>query len=116
MADIKNKNELKRRTELFIDEFSHEEYMINESFCKETMRMMREFIGHTSHLLDCAYAKIEKAKKKARAKAIDDFAERLNSKISDFVLEHKDNLDFASGISVVWNIVDEIAEEMRCAE
>lgn len=48
-----------------------------------------------------------------RAKAIAEFAERLNSKISDFVLDHKDNLDFASGVSVAWAMVDEIAEEMK---
>lgn len=51
-----------------------------------------------------------------RNQAITKFAERLNSKISDFVLEHKDNLDFASGISVVWNLIDEIAEEMKTGE
>ena len=77
MADIKNKNELKRRIDLFLDDFSHEEYMINEPFCKETMRMMREFIGHASHLLDCTDAKIKKAKRTARNKAIDEFAERF---------------------------------------
>lgn len=77
MADIKNKNELRRRIDLFLDDFSHEEYMINEPFCKETMRMMCEFIGHASHLLDCTDAKINKAKRTARNKAIDEFAERF---------------------------------------
>lgn len=48
-----------------------------------------------------------------RNQAITEFAERLNSKISDFVLEHKDNLDFASGISVAWNLIDETAEQMK---
>lgn len=48
-----------------------------------------------------------------RNKVIDEFAETLNKKISEFVLEHKDNLDFASGISVAWNMVDEIAEQMK---
>lgn len=83
MADIKNKNELKRRTELFLDEFSHEEYMINEPFCKETMRMMREFIGHACHLLDCKERQIEKAKRKARAKAIDEFVERITLPLTE---------------------------------
>ena len=103
MADIKNKNELKRRTELFLDEFSHEEYKSNEEFCKETMLMMREFIGHASHLLDCADAKIKKAKRTARAKVIDDFAECMKE-LSDSV-----------EISVFgWNrIVDEIAEQLK---
>ena len=53
MADIKNKNELKRRIEMFLDEFSNEEYKANEEFCKETMGMMRGFIGRACHLLDC---------------------------------------------------------------
>jgi hypothetical protein len=48
-----------------------------------------------------------------RNQAITEFAERLNSKISDFVLEHKDNLEFASGISVAWSLIDEIAEQMK---
>lgn len=55
MADIKNKNELKRRIELFMDEL---DYSINKEYCMETMRMMREFIGHASHRLDCANSKI----------------------------------------------------------
>ena len=37
--DIKNKNELKRRIDLFLHDFTPEEYKINEEFCKETMRM-----------------------------------------------------------------------------
>ena len=41
MADIKNKNELKRRIELFLDEL---DYSINEDFCKETMKMMKEIV------------------------------------------------------------------------
>ena len=41
MADITNKNELKRRIELFLDD--ELDYSINEDFCKETMKMMREF-------------------------------------------------------------------------
>lgn len=86
MADIKNKNELKRRIDLFLDDFSHEEYMINEPFCKETMRMMREFVGHASHLLDCADAKIKKAKRTARNKAIDEFAERMSLEISESII------------------------------
>lgn len=63
MADIKNKNELKRRIELFIDEL---DYSINEDFCKETMKMMREFIGHASHRIDCENSKVESLKKKLK--------------------------------------------------
>ena len=78
MADIKNKNELKRRIELFMDEL---DYSINEEFCKETMIMMREFIGRASHLLDCTDEKIKKAKRTSRNKTIDEFAERLKERI-----------------------------------
>lgn len=63
MADIKNKNELKRRIELFLDEL---DYSINEKFCKETMEMMREFIGHASHQLDCKNSKIESLNSKLK--------------------------------------------------
>lgn len=84
MADIKNKNELKRRIDLFIDDFSHEEYTINETFCKETMQMMREFIGRASHLLDCADAKIKKAKRTARVKAIDEVMEIVKKAYHNF--------------------------------
>lgn len=83
MADIKNKNELKRRIELFLDEL---DYSINEEFCKETMLMMREFIGRASHLLDCADAKIKKAKRTARNKAIDEFAETIELEISESII------------------------------
>lgn len=38
--DIKNKNELKRRIDLFLHDFTHEEYRINEEYCKETMRII----------------------------------------------------------------------------
>lgn len=30
--DIKNKNELKRRIDLFLHDFTHEEYRINEEY------------------------------------------------------------------------------------
>ena len=63
MADIKNKNELKRRIELFMDEL---DYSINKDYCMETMRMMREFIGHASHRLDCANSKIKNLMAKLR--------------------------------------------------
>ena len=64
MADIKNKNELKRRIELFQDEL---DYSINKEFCMETMKMMREFIGHTNHQLDCRNSKITKLERELKA-------------------------------------------------
>ena len=64
MANIKNKNELKRRIELFLDD--ELDYSINEDFCKETMKMMREFIGHASHRLDCEESRVKSLKKKLK--------------------------------------------------
>lgn len=65
MADIKNKNELKRRIDLFLD--GEIDYSINEEFCKETMRMMKEFIGHASHHLDCADSKMRSMQNKLKS-------------------------------------------------
>ena len=121
MADIKNKNELKRRIDLFLDDFSHEEYMINEPFCKETMRMMREFVGHASHLLDCADAKIKKAKRTARNKAIDEFAERMSLEISESIIwgmlfDNRDNSSYDTADKIVDYVVDtakKIAEQLK---
>ena len=64
MADITNKNELKRRIELFLDD--ELDYSINEDFCKETMKMMREFIGHASHRLDCEDSRVKSLKNKLK--------------------------------------------------
>ena len=63
MADITNKYELKRRIDLFLDEL---DYSINEDFCKETMKMMREFIGHANHRLDCEESKVKSLKSKLK--------------------------------------------------
>jgi hypothetical protein len=63
MADIKNKNELKRRIELFLDEL---DYSINEKFCREIMQLMREFIGHASHQLDNKNRKIVSLQRKLK--------------------------------------------------
>lgn len=102
MADIKNKNELKRRIELFMDEL---DYSINEEFCKETMIMMREFIGRASHLLDCTDAKIKKAKRTARNKAIDEFVEALRLECLDSVYKEVS----------LYNIL-KIAEQLKAGE
>lgn len=64
--DIKNKNELKRRIDLFLHDFTPEEYKINEEFCKETMRMMADFIGHVDNRLDSANAKIMAGRKREK--------------------------------------------------
>lgn len=64
-------------------------------------------------IIDIINAQPTVDEKEIRDKAIDDFAEKLNNKISEFVLQNKDNLDFASGIAVTWNIVEEIVEKMK---
>ena len=61
---IKNKNELKRRIDLFLNVFTPEEYKINYEFCKETMRMMEEFICCVNNRLDSANPKIIAEKRK----------------------------------------------------
>ena len=93
MADITNKNELKRRIELFLDEL---DYSINEDFCKETMKMMREFIGHASHRLDCEESRVKSLKSKL--KNYKDLEEqglllRLPCKVGDMVYQ-------------IWNVDD----------
>ena len=62
--NIKNKNELRRRIDLFLHDFTTEDYKINDEFCKETMRMMADFIGHVDNRLDSANAKIIAGKKR----------------------------------------------------
>lgn len=66
MADIRNKNELKRRIDTFLHDFTPEEYAINEEYCKETMRMMAEFIGHVDCRLESADRKVRAERKKSK--------------------------------------------------
>lgn len=94
MADIKNKNELKRRIELFIDEL---DYSINEDFCKETMKMMREFIGHTSHQLDCKNAKIDS----------------LNRKLKDYSILEKNGMHGKSDMSGLELLLEHLSKQKK---
>ena len=55
---------MNRRVELFLDD--ELDYSINEDFCKETMKMMREFIGHASRRLDCEDSRVKSLKKKLK--------------------------------------------------
>lgn len=64
--DIRNKNELRRRIDLFLHDFTPEEYKINEGFCKETMRMMADFIGHVNDRMDSERKRLLDAKRKVR--------------------------------------------------
>lgn len=49
---IKGKNELKNRIDIFLHDFTSEEYKINEEYCKETMRLMADFISHVDSRLN----------------------------------------------------------------
>ena len=65
---------------------------------------------------DCPYYKevdTFEYDKKIRNKTIEEFAEKCNQKITEFILEHQQQLTFASGVSVAWNIIDEIADNMK---
>lgn len=66
MADIRNKNELKRRIDIFLHDFTPQEYVINEEYCKETMRLMADFIGHVDCRMESVENKIKKEKEKSR--------------------------------------------------
>lgn len=46
-------------------------------------------------------------------KAIEEFAEKCNQKITEFILEHQNQITFVSGVSMGWKIIDEIAESMK---
>lgn len=48
-----------------------------------------------------------------RAKAIEEFAGKLNKKFTNFILEHQGQLAFVSGVSMGWKFVDEIAEQLK---
>lgn len=82
-----------------------------------SLRAKLSKLRHDGHITDAEYQafikKMDGHDKAIRAKAIDEFAQAANKKITEFVLAHKDNLDFASGISVAWSIIDEIAEQMK---
>lgn len=98
------KTEIKRSLDYSLKEYQKIGTVEEFKMLKENERNCKDCAGCTNWNCDCA---------NVRAMAIDEFGEELNKKISEFVLEHKDNLDFASGISVAWNMVDEIAEQMK---
>lgn len=64
--DIRNKNELMRRIDAFLHEYTHEEYIINEEFCKDTMRMMADFIGHVNGRMDSERKRLTEARRKLK--------------------------------------------------
>lgn len=74
MADIKDKNELKRRIDLLLDEL---DYAINEEYCKETLKMMRQFIGHASNRIDVLESKLKAYKSKSFGKIKCDIGDKI---------------------------------------
>lgn len=64
--DIRNKNELRRRIDAFLHEYTHEEYILNEEFCKDTMRMMADFIGHANGRMDSERKRLTEARQKLK--------------------------------------------------
>lgn len=92
---------------------AHKEFLKQIAEWLEELRLRRVLNLQCAKEYSSGY---RRGKAEGYNKAIDEFAEALNKKISEFVLEHKDNLDFASGVSVVWNMVDEIAEQMKAGE
>ena len=63
------------------------------------------------HLSDCPL-KVN-YESEIRNKAIEEFAEKCNQKITEFILEHQNQITFVSGVSMGWKIIDEIAESMK---
>jgi hypothetical protein len=53
------------------------------------------------------------SEKEIRAKAIEEFAEKCNKKISDFILEHQTQLTFISGVAMGWRLIESVAKEMK---
>ena len=48
-----------------------------------------------------------------REQAITEFEEKMNARITEFVLEHQEQLNFVSGVGMGWKFVDEIATELK---
>ena len=55
----------------------------------------------------------EHYEKEIREQAITEFAEKMNARITEFILEHHKRLDFVSGVGMGWKFVDEIATELK---
>ena len=58
-------------------------------------------------------ADIKELARNERAKAIDEFLHNAESKITDVILQHQGQLDFASGLAVANRMLEEIAEQMK---
>lgn len=102
-------NTLKKQQKIKEDGFS--DHLLNMGYTKGYCKAVDDFSEIIKERYSC-FGYIEEMTEDGLNKIV----EQLNKKISEFVLEHKDNLDFASGISVAWNMVDEIAEQMKAGE
>lgn len=48
-----------------------------------------------------------------RNKTINEFVEKANKKITEFILQHQEQLTFVSGVSMGWTIIDDVAGQMK---
>lgn len=103
MADIKNKNELKRRIDMFLHEFSSDEYKMNEEYCKETMRMMAEYIGTTNQRIDQKDKQLTNLKHKLKT---------LNS-TCDTVESHSEQLIVEECINLMKTVYDDMLKYLE---
>ena len=51
--------------------------------------------------------------KEGYAQALKDFSENVNGRASAFILEHQNQLDFVSGVGMIWRFIDEAEEELK---
>ena len=48
-----------------------------------------------------------------RNKAIDDFAKECEKRLTDMILQHQGQLDFASGLAVANRVLDDVSEKLK---
>ena len=86
---------------------------MNKDTLIEFIRILESNLRGANETNDIQYHNCLKLLKEERNKTIDEFAKKSNEKITEFILQHQKRLDFVSGVSVAWHIIDEIAESMK---
>ncbi len=74
---------------------------------------LTDFIIHETTTRNKYRKGYKKGYKDGYAKAIDEFAKKMNARITEFVLEHQEQIDFVSGVGMGWQFVEEIAEKLK---
>ena len=74
---------------------------------------LTDFIIHETSTRNKYRKGYKKGYKDGYAKGIEEFAEALNAKITEFVLEHQEQLVFVSGVGMGWRFVEEVAEQLK---